>query len=467
MSRAQTLDLLLGGQATTIVDGNRRVTRVNGLAARVAAGLHDQGVRRGDTVAFQLGNVVETVVLYRACWQLGATAVALHHRFGIVEREILLAAVAPALVILSAEDVRTLTKGPASYEASDARPDDDAVVLFTAGSTGEPKGVRHTHRALAYKAELMTRVHALSATDVVLMPAPLAHISGLLNGILVAGVAGMTTVLMERWSPAVALDLIERERVSFMVGPPTFFVDLMDEPSITPQRVESLRLISSGGAGVARKFVKQAASAFDAVVKRSYGSTEAPTVATSTASDDPDFARRYDGHAIGGARLKVVDGELWVRGPELFAGYVSEEQTAEVMTPDGWYRTGDLATVDDAGWLTITGRMRDVIIRAGENISSREVEETLEAHPNVIRAAVVGVAHERLGEQILAVVQTAGEPFTVADCLEWFDACGVAKFKTPELVQTVSAIPLLPTGKVDRRRVTALADSEYQPPSPA
>jgi cyclohexanecarboxylate-CoA ligase len=456
VTRGPTLDLLLAGQATTIVDGERRITNISGLAARVAAGLHDQGVRRGDAVAFQLPNVAETVLLYRACWQLGAVAVALHHRFGIVERESLLTAVDPSLVILSAEEVRSLTRGPESYEASDARPDDDAVVLFTAGSTGEPKGVRHTHGALAYKARLMTEVHGLSSDDVVLMPAPLAHISGLLNGILVSGAAGMTTVLMGRWSPAVALDLIERENVSFMVGPPTFFVDLMEDPTFAPERVESLRLISSGGAGVARRFVKQAASAFGAVVKRSYGSTEAPTVATSTADDDPERARRHDGHAIGGVELEIVHGELWIRGPELFAGYLSNEQTAACVTADGWYRTGDLATIDDDGWLTITGRLKDIIIRAGENISIREVEETLEAHPNVIRAAVVGVAHERLGEQVAAVVQTNGESFTVADCLEWFAACGIAKFKTPEIVRNVRAVPLLPTGKVDRQRLAAL-----------
>jgi acyl-CoA synthetase (AMP-forming)/AMP-acid ligase II len=207
---------------------------------------------------------------------------------------------------------------------------------------------------------------------------------------------------------------------------------------------------------VARKFVKQAASAFDAVVKRSYGSTEAPTVATSTASDDPERARRCDGHAIGEVELEVVHGELWIRGPELFAGYLRDEQTAGVMTRDGWYRTGDLATIDDDGWLTITGRLKDIIIRAGENISVREVEEALEAHPIVTRAAVVGVAHERLGEQVLAIVQTTGEAFTVADCVEWFEACGVAKFKTPELVLVVSAVPLLPTGKVDRQRLARL-----------
>jgi cyclohexanecarboxylate-CoA ligase len=384
-------------------------------------------------------------------------AVALHHRFGESEREGLARQVSPVLTITSTDEVDALLRDDA-YEAIDARPDDAAVVLFTAGSTGEPKGVRHTHASLTYKTELMVDVHELTSTDVVLMPAPLAHISGLLNGVLVAGASGMTTVLMQKWSPSTALELIERERVSFMIGPPTFFVDLMDDPTFTTERVESLRLISSGGAGVAPSFARRAASTFDAVVKRAYGSTEAPTVATSLSSDDADHRAEYDGRAVGDVALRLVEGELWVRGPELFGGYLDPVQTTAVMTDDGWFRTGDLATITDDGWLRIVGRLKEIVIRAGENISIREVEELLETHPAVRQVAVVGVAHDRLGEQVAAVV--VGE-LTVDECRRWFEKNGVAPFKTPEIVVTVDALPVSGTGKVDREQLKRLVESNY------
>jgi cyclohexanecarboxylate-CoA ligase len=313
--------------------------------------------------------------------------------------------------------------------------------------------VRHTHASLTYKTRLMVDVHELGPADVVLMPAPLAHISGLLNGVLVAAASGMTTVLMQRWSPADALDLIERERVSFMIGPPTFFVDLMGDPAFSTERVESLRLISSGGAGVAPSFVRQAAATLDAVVKRAYGSTEAPTVATSMASDGADHRADYDGRAVGDAELRLVDGELWVRGPELFAGYLDAAQTAAVVTEDGWFRTGDLATITDDGWLRIVGRLKEIVIRGGENISIREVEELLEAHPAVRQAAVVGIAHERLGEQVAAAV--VGD-LSLDDCRRWFDQNGAARYKTPEVVVSVDALPVSGTGKVDREQVKRL-----------
>jgi cyclohexanecarboxylate-CoA ligase len=458
VSNDDTLEGLLAQQHGVVVDDDRRVADLAVRVAGVATGLRDAGVRRGDAVAFQLDNSIEAIVLYRACWRLGAVAVALHHRFGIAERESLVRQVDAALTITSADDVAALTRGE-GYEPIDARPDDDAVVLFTAGSTGKPKGVRHTHSSLAYKTRLMIGVHELASTDVVLMPAPLAHISGLLNGVLVAGAAGMTTVLMPRWSAATALDLIEREQVSFMIGPPTFFVDLMDDPTFAPERVTSIRLISSGGAGVAPSFVRRAAAEFGAVVKRSYGSTEAPTVATSRASDDADHRAEYDGRAVGDAELRLVDGELWVRGPELFAGYLDDEQTAAVVTNDGWFRTGDLATITDDGWLRIEGRLKEIVIRAGENVSIREVEQLLEAHPDVRQAAAVGVPHERLGEQVAAVV--VGE-LTVDECRRWFDRNGVAPFKTPEIVVVVAALPLTGTGKVDREQLKLLL-----PPQPA
>src|SRR5262249_4856564 len=157
------------------------------------------------------------------------------------------------------------------------------------------------------KARLMARVHELQRDDVVLMPAPLAHISGLLNGVTVPGVVPFRTVPMARWDPEQALELIERERATFMIGPPTFFVSLMCAPSVKAVRVERLRLVSGGGAGVTEAFVADASARLECVVKRTYGSTEAPTMATSAGGDDPTDARRHDGRAIGEVLLRVSD----------------------------------------------------------------------------------------------------------------------------------------------------------------
>jgi cyclohexanecarboxylate-CoA ligase len=294
----------------------------------------------------------------------------------------------------------------------------------------------------------MADVHGLTTDDCVLMPAPCAHISGLLNGITLPGVVPFRAVLMARWDPEVALDIIERERVTFMVGPPTFFVSLMQAPGFSPARVESLRLISSGGAGVSVAFVEEASERLGAVVKRTYGSTEAPTIATSTAADPADAAHNHDGHPIGSVELRVTDGELLVRGPEVCVGYLDAGQNSDAFDADGWFHTGDLATLRD-GWLNIVGRLKDVIIRGGENISTAEVEHELEAHAAVRQAVVVGAPDELMGERVAAFV-VASQHFDVDEAREWFAARGVARFKTPERVIVVEAIPTLPTGKPDR-----------------
>jgi cyclohexanecarboxylate-CoA ligase len=408
--------------------------------ARVAGGLRAHGVEAGDAVAWQSANRDEIAVLYRACWRLGAVAVPVHHLMGPADVAGVLDAVQPAFV------VRDLDALPAGDPVADLWADASvlAAVLFTSGSSGTPKGVLHTQATLAYKATQMQRAHGLGPGDCVLMPAPGAHISGLLNGVTLPGVVPFPTVFMARWDPETALALIERERVTFMVGPPTFFVSMMQAPGFSRERVASLRLISSGGAGVGQTFVEQAAEAFGAQVKRTYGSTEVPTVIT-------------DGHPIGEIELRVDDnGELLARGPEVCVGYLDAAQNAEAFTADGWFRTGDLAAFDADGAIDIVGRLKDVIIRGGENISTAEVENVLEAHPDVRHAVAVGAADPVMGERVVAFVEGAAG-FDLEMCRAWFVEQGVAKFKTPERVVVVDALPLLPTGKPDRTALRARA----------
>ena len=238
--------------------------------------------------------------------------------------------------------------------------------------------------------------------------------------------------------------------------------------------MHALRVVSCGSMGVTPEFIDSARLAFGAMVKRTYGSTEAPTVTTSTSEDGPDRARDTDGRSVGEAVIRVVDpvtdrpvpagrrGEVLVRGPELFVGYGEESETRAAVRR-GWFGTGDLGVLDPDGWLTIVGRLKELIIRGGENIASAEVERVLEQHPEVRQAVVVGCPDRRLGERVAAFV--VGSPrVDVAECRRWFAAQGVARFKTPEVVVHLDEIPLLGVGKPDRpvlrERAATLAAAE-------
>jgi len=467
-----TLDTLLSAHGGGVVDGATRLSasQADALVAAVAGGLRERGVTRGDAVAWQVPNSLAAAVLTRACWRMGAVAAPLLHSFGSGDVEAALGQIDPALVVELAPDAisdpavlaDTLGGAPLPAGTGASRPCDVALVLFTSGSTGVPKAVLHTHRGLSWKATLMAQVHGLGPADAVLMPAPMAHISGLLNGVLVPGAAGLRSVLVRRFDPEQALALMARERISFLAGPPTFFIAmgraLSERPGVD---VSSVRLVSSGGASVTPAFVEDTARTFGCRVKRTYGSTEAPTVTTSTDDDPFEKARDTDGRAVGEVELRVSDpatgaalatgtaGELWVRGPEMFAGYADPDQTRAVIARGGWFRTGDLATVDGEGWVRIVGRLKDVIIRGGENISASEVEAALEAHPDVRHAVAVGYPDPLMGERVAAFVEATAS-FDIEECRRWFASRGMAKFKTPEKVERLDRLPLLGSGKADR-----------------
>jgi cyclohexanecarboxylate-CoA ligase len=412
-----------------LVDGSSRfsATEVGERADELAAQLEP-----GDYHAFVATSTAQTVITFLACWRAGTVAAPLHARLS--ERE--------------QDELRTrITALP--------REPGLGVVLATSGSSGRPKLVRHTSAALAYKAQLMADVHALTPTDVVLMPAPLAHVSGLLNGILLPGAARMTTVLMERWSPAAAFDLIGKHAVTFMIGPPTYFVQMMRAPEFSTERVSSVRLISCGGAGVDATFAKRAADAFGATVKRTYGSTEAPTVTTSHAGDPLELGWTTDGRPVGDVELRVdaATGELSVRGSELFIGYDDPDATAAALTADGWFRTGDRGAIND-GWLTVLGRLGETIIRGGENVDPREVEETCATLPGVGQVVVVGYPDDEMGERVGLVV--VGREPALEEVRTHCQAAGLARFKTPERVLALAEIPVLTVGKPDRAALRAL-----------
>ena len=488
-----TLDALLAAAPARndlVVDDNGRfsTTDVEDRVQTVAGALAARGVGEGDRVAFRLPVGIDSVVAYRACWRIGAVAVGLHPAAGSHDLGRALAQARPVVTVagsdypntgsvhsttmdelasegsadprdntgVSATDMPGHTRTPTTGMPSHVRasPDNaDAAIMFTSGSTGTPRGVVHTHASLRYKVGQLAAAHGLTATDCALVPSPLAHVAGLLHGVLIPGAMGMKTVLMSRWDPTRALELIEREAVTYMVGPPTLFTTLMDCDAFDPESTATLRMISCGGTGVTPSFCRRAQRTLGATVKRSYGSTEAPTIATSRFDDPADRMAHTDGRAFGDARLRVDDdGELWVTGPELARGYLDPDDTADAFV-DGWFRTGDLAIIED-GWVTVTGRLGDRIIRSGENVSAAEVEQHLEAHPAVLQAAVVGEPDDRLGERVAAFVM-APEGFDLVACRAWFAQRGTARFITPERLEVLDELPVLASGKVDRMKLRA------------
>ena len=438
-----------------IVAGDRRLSteEVIDWANRASADLEP-----GRPTAFQLPTSPEGVVAYRACWRAGAVPVPLLHADGGRQRDH-----AFALLGLNRlfDPTHHAAGDPSPHPPAPTNPDDRALIMFTSGSSGVPKGVVHTQASIAYKVRQHIHISGLTADDTVLFPASLAHVAGLLHGVLIPGALSMKTVLMARWDPGEALRLIEQEQVTYMIGPPTFFNDLMDHPDFSPSRTASFRFLSIGGSSVTPAFVHRAREAFGCIVKRAYGSTEAPTVTTCTNHDDPERMANTDGRPFSPAQIRLDEtGEIQVHGPEVTVGYLDPAHTAAAFTDDGWFRTGDLGQIDEGGFLTVVGRLGEKIIRGGENIDANEVEAILEAHPAVGQAVVLGEPDDRLGERVAAFV-VADVSFDLDECRRWFAESGAARFMTPERIIPIDDMPTMPSGKPDR---TQLAE-KLRPPT--
>ena len=341
------------------------------------------------------------------------------------------------------------------------------LLMYTSGTTADPKGVLHTNETLVAEVLSLRHVHALAAGDTTLVPSPLTHISGLLHGIMVPAILGTTAVLMDRWDPSRAAELIARERVTYMVGAPIFLQDLLAEGG-ADSWAHSLRLFSCGGASVSAELMRRAHDSLGCVAKRVYGSTEFPTVTTTSPGDAQTRAIETEGLPIPPNEIRVVDeagnplpagepGEIHARGPECFVGYVDSAMNADAFTADGWFRTGDIGVIDGDGYLTLTGRIKEIVIRKGEKISIREIEELLLLHPEIRETCVVGVADDEVGERLCVALELeAGSRLSAADVAAHLRTQGLALQKLPERVAFAQALPRTDSGKVHRAAVVAL-----------
>jgi acyl-CoA synthetase (AMP-forming)/AMP-acid ligase II len=376
----------------------------------------------------------------------------------------------PDVVVLRGEPGRHIPyesllreKARSSFPTRD--PDAVRMILYTSGTTGRPKGVMHSHNSLHALIQQL-RNHWLAAPgDKFLVPSPVGHIGGSIYTFEGPLLLGTTAVLMDRWDADEAVRIMDRESCTHMAGATPFLEQMLAAARRAGTRVPSLKVFICGGASVPPALIRNAAEYFDrTIVSRVYGSTEVPVTTVGVINrNDIAHAADTDGRA-GFAEIKLIDhssapsgqGEIRARGPQMLVGYLHHEDEDDAFDAEGYFRTGDLARWVDGDHLVVTGRAKDIIIRNGENISPKEVEDLLVSHPQIAEIAIVGLPDARTGERACAVIVPKGTPGpTVASVGKFLDAQLVAKFKFPEQVVLWDALPKNDAGKVLKHQIRA------------
>lgn len=488
-------------EGIAVVDRDRRVTYadLNAAVDRAAGLLDSLGVRRGDVVSFQLPNRLEAAVVHHATLRVGGVSNPIvpiyrghevefilrqartrvfiipdvfrrfDHRAMIRESRDTLPDLAHVLVAGEATDgmrsfAEALATAPSAPQVERAA-GDAALLLYTSGTEANPKGVLHTHQTLDFECRSIIEHYALTGDDVVFMASPVTHITGLLYGLQLPFMLGARVVLQEIWHVDEAVELIARERCGFSVGATPFLHGIV----ASSRDSASLRLFACGGADVPPALVREAHRA-GIVASRVYGSTECP-ISTATPVDAPvERHATTDGRPVAPTQVRIVDtagqtlpaglrGELQVRGPDLCLGYLDPALNPRSFTADGWFRTGDLAICDREGYVTIAGRAKDVILRGGENLSAKEIEDLLFEHPDVDEVAVVGYPDEILGERTCAYVVSLAD-LRLEDLVTFLRGRRVANQKLPERLELVDALPKTASGKVKKYRLREALEAE-------
>jgi len=465
---------------------------VDRAARSLAAELRARGVGPGSLVVFQLPNWVEAGIAFWAAAYVGAVVVPIVHFYGAKEVEYIVRATEPDVVItadrfghsdhlavwegvLSRHPVplwlvvgdtapATLPAAAAPFAAlldadpvdapAPVDPDAPAIVGFTSGTTRDPKGVVHSHRTIGCETRQLDHMFPTGGPPQI-TGAPVGHFIGMLNAFLVPMLRLRAVNLIDVWDPGEVLRMMVEEGLGVSGGATYFLTSLLDHPDFTPEHLALMPFAGLGGSTVPVA-VTERATRLGMKVFRSYGSTEHPSI-TGCLLDDPEHKRlTTDGRALPGVELHLDDdGQIISRGPDCCLGYTDPDLTAAAFDDDGWYRTGDVGVLDDDGYLTITDRMSDIIIRGGENISAQEVEELLLGVDGIAEVSVVAAPDERLGERAAAVLRVrpgAAAP-TLADVGTHLGAAGLARQKWPESLHVVDEFPRTPSGKVQKFRL--------------
>ena len=481
---------------------------------RIAAGLVSLGVRQNDVVAYQLPNCWQFTALSLACVRIGAVAnplmpifrhrelafmlshaeakvVVVPRRFRgfdypamMAELREQLPALEHVLVVggdgaqaFEARLLREETDGSADagdedpgqgFAARRPGPNDVTELQYTSGTTGEPKGVMHTANTLVGTILPFIGRLGLGSRDVVLMASPMAHQTGFLYGLMMPIMLGAKAVLQDVWSAERALSLIQEQRVTFTMAATPFLADLTESPALGSYDLASLRIFLTAGAPIPRVLVRQATERLRVHVVSAWGMTENGAVTTTKLDDPPERTFATDGCCLAGMTVRVVDdggrplppggeGRLQVRGAFNFVGYLKRPQ-AYAVDAGGWFETGDRARMDEQGYIRITGRDKDIIIRGGENVPVVEVEQMLYRHPAIQDAAIVAMPDERLVERACAyVVPREGQTLTFDELIAYLAGQRMAKPYLPERLVLIEEMPRTPSGKIQKFRLREMA----------
>ncbi|WP_109526703.1 MULTISPECIES: AMP-binding protein [Nocardia] len=479
--------MVFAGDATAV---ETSVGEIHREATRIAAALQGMGVGPNDTVVVQLPNQFECAVAYEAVLLTGATLVPVVHIYGTAELSFILEQ-SEAKVLIMPDRVRSIryteriaelsavstlerivVVGDAEYAGATAwaqldtgggyrrpqvRSDDVCLLVYTSGTTSAPKGVQHTHNSMLAEQRTMPHLQNTTEASVHLVSFPPGHIAGVAS-ILRPIVHGTASVYMQNWDPHDAVDLIARYGVTSTVGTPFHLAGILDLAD-RGDKLTTLTELMVGAATVPDELGRRAAAA-GITTYRCYGATEHPTISVCGVDDSQDARLHTDGAPLPGVEIRVIDadgrdvpvgavGEIITRGPDQFVGYRDSALDRAAFTDDGWMRTGDLGHLDSDGRVSITDRIKDVIIRAGETISSGQIEDVLRTHPAVADSAVVAAPDERYGEVAAAVVVLAPDAVLDLDEIrQHFAASGLAKQKTPEKLVIVDELPRTAVGKI-------------------
>ena len=473
---------------------------LNHAASCLANWMLAKGIESGDRIAFQLPGWCEFTVIYLACLKIGAVSVPLlpswreaelvwvlnkcqakmffaptlfkqtrpvdlilplQNQLPQLQQLVGVDKLAPATSALSLSQI--IADNTPLTTAITVHGDELAAVLFTSGTEGLPKGVMLTHNnILASERAYCARLN-LTWQDVFMMPAPLGHATGFLHGVTAPFLIGARSVLLDIFTPDACLALLEQQRCTCMLGATPFVYDLLNVLEKQPADLSALRFFLCGGTTIPKKVARECQQ-LGIKLLSVYGSTESSPHAVVNLDDPLSRFMHTDGYAAAGVEIKVVDdarktlppgceGEEASRGPNVFMGYFDEpELTARALDEEGWYYSGDLCRMDEAGYIKITGRKKDIIVRGGENISSREVEDILLQHPKIHDACVVAMPDERLGERSCAyvVLKAPHHSLSLEEVVAFFSRKRVAKYKYPEHIVVIEKLPRTASGKIQK-----------------
>jgi long-chain acyl-CoA synthetase len=481
--------------APALVDASTRMTyaELDEHVGVTAAALGEAGLRPGERAVLVADNSAHHLVTAFAIWRLGGTLVTIYPSSTVDELSYAIANSEPALVVSGSRTVAEVAAaigtggtplveltdrglaGPGARDAApathDAQPGTTALICYTSGSTSRPKAVVHTHAGLHAAATSYARVWRLGVADTTLVALPLAWAFGLVTTSMATLVAGGRVLILRRGDPDGMLQAFVEHQATFFAGVTTMYVRMVGVLEADPGRARpsDLRLCISGGEPRNDVAFARWRELTGCPVHDVYAASEAFPLVTYDPAEDPEPVPGAAGRVVADAELRVVaadgadattgePGEAWARSPAQMTGYWRDPgRTAEVLTPDGWYRTGDLVTVDGDGYVRVVGRLSDLIIRGGANVSPAEVEAVLVAHPDVQEAAVTGVPDPHYGEEVVAAVVLAPSAAHDPEGLRAHCAASLAGYKVPSRITSVERLPRNPnTGKVQRREIAVL-----------